>query len=367
MSFLLKYRWPINVIFFAGLGLALSFIIKLDELKWYYIAGTPLMALVVGLINYFFTDTAWNKRIREKANGISLILACLFFIAFFLHLQVYNSGTFRYQNVNHITRTYIKGYTYNPIAQKYRTAHSEINSDAQLLYEAFGGIEGKTDVWTEESIQQTTLHFMISYAGAILLLSALMSWILGVAYEKKYTDPKKALESIMAEKEMSNYEKYLLTYGAKKSDERLQHIKLHVFLSYASEERKLAEEIFYSLTNNGHMVFFDRANLPAGLEYNSAIHACIMHSDIFIFLISPDAVADGHYTLSELKFAGEKSAAASGFLLPIMAERTDFEKIPAYAQSVTILISKGNLVAEVTSEVEKWYDAKSDNTKSSEL
>lgn len=355
MSFLLRYRLPALVIFFGLVGFALSVVLKLGEFKWYYILATPLLALVTGLLSYFFTDTAWNKKIRKKANLVSVMLAVLFFAALYIHLRVYNNGTFRYKDVNEITRTYIKGYKYTPIAEKYKAKHANINSDADLLYEAFGGIEGKTDVWTEESIRQTTLHFIVCYCSGIFFFSALLSWILGVAYDKRYSDPQKAMQAIMAEKSKSNYEKYLLTFNEKKDDEKYKLIKFHIFLSYASSERNFAEQVFYSLTNNGHMVFFDRTNLPVGMEYNAAIHAAIMHSDIFIFMISPDSIGEGRYTMSELKFAAEKWPAATGVLLPVMSVATAFEQIPAYAQSVTILIPKGNLVAEVVAEVEKLY------------
>ena len=90
----------------------------------------------------------------------------------------------------------------------------------------------------------------------MLFLSALVSWILGVAYEKRYTDPQKAVQAILAEKDMSNYEKYLLTYAGKRSEEKYKMIKAHIFLSYASKQRKIAEDLAYSLANSGHMVFF---------------------------------------------------------------------------------------------------------------
>jgi hypothetical protein len=75
------------------------------------------------------------------------------------------------------------------------------------------------------------------------------------------------------------------------------------------------------------MTFFDRNQLPVGLEYNTAIRAAINHSDIFIFMISPDSVIEGHYTMSELKFASEKWPAADGILLPVMSEPTEFNRI----------------------------------------
>ena len=40
-----------------------------------------------------------------------------------------------------------------------------------------------------------------------------------------------------------------------------------VFLSYASENRDIAEQVNLALTGAGHKVFFDRDSLPAGDDY----------------------------------------------------------------------------------------------------
>jgi hypothetical protein len=66
--------------------------------------------------------------------------------------------------------------------------------------------------------------------AAILFLSSLISWILGVAHEKKYSDPQKAMHAILSEKGLSNYEKYLLTYTAKRNEEKYKMIKAHISL-----------------------------------------------------------------------------------------------------------------------------------------
>lgn len=356
MSYVLKYRFVALVLFSAALGSLLFWMLRLGELKWLYIAGTPLVAIVVTLLSYFFTGTIAGNKIRARSGLITGILCLCLFITLIIHLWIYFNGTFRYKDVNGITRTYIKGYDYTDAARQFKNANKTISSDFDLLYEGFGGIEGKYDAWTEDSINKTVIHFIISYLATILFLSALTGWILGIAYEKRYSDPQKALQAILSEKGISNYEKYLLTFKGKKTDPKFKLIKAHIFLSYASPQRKFAEQIFYSLSNNGHMVFFDRSKLPPALEYNNAIHTAINNSDLFVFLISPDAVASGHYTLTELKFAEEKWPAASGKFLPVMAEPTAFNDIPFYAQSVTVLFPAGNLVAEVSAEIEKLYD-----------
>lgn len=355
MSFILKYRLLLLMLVFLAFGLVLSFILKLDDLWWLYIIGTPLLAAMMGLLTNFFINTA-GKKLISKSAWVTVGLGLLFFTAIIIHLTVYVNTTFLYPDLNNIKRTYIKGYTYTDIAIKYRRAHPSLNSDYDLLFNAFGGTDGIRFAWTPASVNRATIHLIVSYFSTVLFLSALLSWILVVAYEKRYMDPQRAMKAILAEKGVSNYEKYLLTSTGKHDQEKYKAIKAHVFLSYASDQRDIAEKIFYSLANNGHMTFFDRNQLPAGLEYNAAIRAAINHSDIFIFMISPDSVIDGHYTISELKFASEKWPAASGVLLPVMSVATPFEQIPAYPKSVTILVPRGDLVAEVTAEVEKLYD-----------
>mgnify|MGYP002130733995 CR=1 FL=1 len=48
---------------------------------------------------------------------------------------------------------------------------------------------------------------------------------------------------------------------------------MKIFLSYASVDRDLAEQICLALQESGHEVFFDRDDLPAG----EAFHAAIRH------------------------------------------------------------------------------------------
>jgi hypothetical protein len=66
-----------------------------------------------------------------------------------------------------------------------------------------------------------------------------------------------------------------------------------IFLSYPSEERDTAERLNYALVDQGHDVFFDRADLPAGYEYDQRIVSAIAESDLIVFLITPAAVTPG--------------------------------------------------------------------------
>jgi len=72
---------------------------------------------------------------------------------------------------------------------------------------------------------------------------------------------------------------------------------------YASQDRAVAESIYLALRAQGHSVFFDRADLPPGDEYDTRIRQAIERAQLFVFLLSPDSVDAGSYTLTELAIA----------------------------------------------------------------
>ena len=124
-----------------------------------------------------------------------------------------------------------------------------------------------------------------------------------------------------------------------------------IFLSYASEQRRVAEKLCLTLIGDGHDVFWDKTSLPPGDEYDTHIREAIKQSDGLIFLISPHAVEDGAYARTELKFARQQWPHPAGCVLPVMAEPTALDDMPVYLTVVTILMPEGNLAAEVAAEV----------------
>jgi TIR domain/Yip1 domain len=127
-----------------------------------------------------------------------------------------------------------------------------------------------------------------------------------------------------------------------------------VFLSYASEQRDIADQIKLALGDSGHEVFFDRDSLPAGDDYHPRIRKAVENSDAFVFLISPQSVAQGCYALTELKYAREKWPNPRGKLLPVMIEKTDYRQIPPYLKAISVLEPEGNAPAEIAAEIQKW-------------
>ena len=135
-----------------------------------------------------------------------------------------------------------------------------------------------------------------------------------------------------------------------KKDDGSSAIK--IFLTYASEDRTTAESITFSLRERGYTVFLDRDDLPPGESFNKQIERAINNCGILVFLISPDSVADGRYTLTELSFARHKWPSPDNRVLPVMVRKTPLERVPNYLKAVTILEPQGNVAAEASAAVD---------------
>lgn len=129
---------------------------------------------------------------------------------------------------------------------------------------------------------------------------------------------------------------------------------MQIFLSYASEQAILAEEIQLALIGSGHDVFFDRQSLPPGGDFNTRIRQAIDASDGMVFLISPHSVEPGSYALTELEFAKKKWRHPSHGVLPVLTEPTDLKSLP-YLRAATYLEPVGNVAAEVAAEAEQMF------------
>lgn len=128
---------------------------------------------------------------------------------------------------------------------------------------------------------------------------------------------------------------------------------MRIFLSYASEDKAVAEAIAFSLRARNHTDFLDRDDLPAGGEYDRRIEQAVSQAGLLVFLISPNSVARGRFTLTELEFARRRWRKADGHVLPVMIEPTAMAEVPGFLKSVTILEPKGNAAAEVASAVDE--------------
>ena len=93
---------------------------------------------------------------------------------------------------------------------------------------------------------------------------------------------------------------------------------MRVFLSYSSTDRNLVEPIYFALRAQGNTVFFDRADLPAGDEYDVRIRRAIEKSHLMVFMVSGDSLEPGSYTLTELGIAQRIWEHPAGRVLPVL-------------------------------------------------
>jgi uncharacterized protein YjbI with pentapeptide repeats len=122
---------------------------------------------------------------------------------------------------------------------------------------------------------------------------------------------------------------------------------MQVFLSYNAEDRHMAEQVQLTLIGAGHHVFFDKESLPPSCNYHARIRDAVQQSDLFVFLISPLSVAQGSYTLTELKYAREKWPHPKGRVIPVIISATAWDTIPNYLKAVTLMEPEGNVPAEL--------------------
>lgn len=126
---------------------------------------------------------------------------------------------------------------------------------------------------------------------------------------------------------------------------------MYVFLSYAREDRELAENIRAALGAAGFDCFLDTKSLPPGQEYNARIGRAVDRADLFIFLLSAAALEPGSYALTELSFAEKKWRNPAGHVLPVAPAGFALGSLPAYLRPINVLTVRGNPEAEVVAWV----------------
>lgn len=126
---------------------------------------------------------------------------------------------------------------------------------------------------------------------------------------------------------------------------------MNIFLSYPSARRDFAQSLKLGLEAEGHEVFFDRDDLPAGEAFHAAIRQAVQAADLFIFVVAPESVHDGSYALAELGLAQERWPRPAGHVLPVLLAPLDMHLLPPYLLAVTLLEPRGDAVATTLAAV----------------
>lgn len=103
-----------------------------------------------------------------------------------------------------------------------------------------------------------------------------------------------------------------MTFTAQGTRAAVASSPTQVFLSYAGEDRPLAEPVFLALTGQGYDVFFDKDDLHAGADFLGRIKHAVNSCDLFVFIVTEHSVADGSFTLTELEYTQEALETSQG-------------------------------------------------------
>lgn len=126
---------------------------------------------------------------------------------------------------------------------------------------------------------------------------------------------------------------------------------MKVFISYAKEQKELAQNIELALTGAGITTFFDQHDLTPSDEFYTTIRTAIRKSDLFLFIASREALAQNAYTLTELNIAQKKWPHPVHHVITLVADATPIASLPPYLGAVTVLVPAGNLIAEVVDAI----------------
>lgn len=135
---------------------------------------------------------------------------------------------------------------------------------------------------------------------------------------------------------------------------------MKIFITYDSEKRQLAEKIYYALIAAKHEPWLDVEELPTGGDYRARLTAAITKSDALVFLASARALAEGSFTLTELKHFQRRWRNPVGRVVTVVLDGVSIKSLPAYLSAVTILEQKGagDLATEVMVAVNDLREAR---------
>lgn len=126
---------------------------------------------------------------------------------------------------------------------------------------------------------------------------------------------------------------------------------MKIFLSHPHEHRRVADALCVALRQEGHRPTLDVELLAAGDAFHAPLRKAIEGSDLFVYLLSPASLEEGSYALTELEFARKRWPDPTDRVLPVRVAEVDFDRVPPYLASVTVLQPQGDLVAATVARI----------------
>lgn len=193
---LLKYRAALLSVLFGLFGRALSQLLVIEEMSWYYTALASLIALVVNLLVSFMLKGRWSRQMKNNTKIICLLLFIGLILTSYLHTRHYIMGTFAYKDYQGQLSYHVKGDELTQVAQKFLQEHPYIESDTDLVQEGFGSPAEKDKIWKPDSIQKMILKLITSYSLVVIFFVSLISVLLEVLMGHYGKTTHKTLEAV---------------------------------------------------------------------------------------------------------------------------------------------------------------------------
>ena len=142
---------------------------------------------------------------------------------------------------------------------------------------------------------------------------------------------------------------------------------IKVFLSYASEDRKLKDALtkhLSSMKQQGIIKDWHDSEIIAGSEFKAIISAYLNTSDIILLLISPDFIASDYCTSVEMIRAMERHETGEARVIPIILRPADWlglpfarlNPLPTNGRAVTLWHNIDNAFLDITRGIRKVVD-----------
>ena len=307
-----------------------------------------VFALLAILLTYL-TGRFLQKKEKKKIDNAYLIINTVFLIAVVTALVNFSGNkkdlTYSYTDTKTLL---IKG---TPDSLLIKAKFDPSYKDEAELVASHGGPVYNSSLWESNSYTAARKAIIYSYLFLIVAIAMLFGFLLEmILYRRKPWNLKNLIDL-----SVSNYDNYIKIYHEKKRNPRYSKVKYNVFISYANEQRSIAECLYYKLINLNHIVFYDRKTLPAAGNFETQIQQAVACSDRMIFLISPDSVKKDCYTHLELKYAEIKWPAPAGKLLSVEVIPTSIDDVPAYVKSLNFLDTSADKCVETSLAVEAMY------------
>ena len=143
------------------------------------------------------------------------------------------------------------------------------------------------------------------------------------------------------------------------SKKNAQNMMTDVFISYATEDKDLREQVSHSLARYGITTWLHTKDISSGVDFGAAIDNGIEQADNFLFFISPDSIKS-KYCLIELEHALKHNKR----VIPVLIRETSLEKIPESIQKMQFIDFTDNTksldyhkdIDDIISEIRKDRD-----------